>query len=52
MKNFEQISVGEETPQKDEIIALLEQILAEFDSMKLSVPAIKISEAIDCLKQR
>lgn len=51
MKNFEQISAGEKTLQKAEIIALLEQLLTEFDSMKLSVPAIKISEAIDCLKQ-
>ncbi|WP_337658986.1 hypothetical protein [Sphingorhabdus sp. Alg231-15] len=37
--------------QTSEMIALLQQLLAEFDALQLAMPAIKIAEAIDCLEQ-
>lgn len=51
MKNSKQLTATDEPLQTAEIIALLEQLLTEFDALELAVPAIKIAEAIDCLKQ-
>lgn len=51
MKDSEQFAATGNAPQVDEIMASLEQLLTEFDAMELTIPAIKIAEAIDCLKQ-
>ncbi len=51
MSSSEHINFEDGASQTTEIVTLLEQILAEFDAMELTVPAIKIAEAIDCLKQ-
>ena len=47
----EHINFGDGASQTAEIVTLLEQILDEFDAMELTIPAIKIAEAIDSLKQ-
>lgn len=47
----EHIAFNDDTEQTADIITTLQQVLAELDKHDLSVPAIKIAEAIDCLEQ-
>ncbi|MEH6756186.1 MAG: hypothetical protein V7676_01595 [Parasphingorhabdus sp.] len=51
MKNLEQIDQTSSEPQSLEIIAVLRQMLNQLDALELTVPAIKVAEAIDILKQ-
>lgn len=51
MKNPEQMVLTDNALQTAMVISLLQQLLTEFDELGLSVPAIKIAEAIDCLNQ-
>ena len=51
MKNYEQRVEADKSLKTAEIIVSLQQLLTEFDTLELAVPAIKIAEAIDCLKQ-
>ena len=37
--------------ETDEIVTTLQDLLLELDKQDLSVPAIKVAEAIDCLEQ-
>lgn len=51
MDGSEQIAFTNDAQETADIINTLQQLLAELDKQDLSVPAIKIAEAIDCLEQ-
>lgn len=52
MKDDETTAGAANHSQTSEIIALLQQLLIDFDDLGMSLPAIKIAEAIDCLEKR
>ncbi|MEP3227081.1 MAG: hypothetical protein ABJO01_13975 [Parasphingorhabdus sp.] len=50
MKELDQTVSPDSGSQTAEVLAMLEQLLAQLDNLEMAIPAIKVAEAIDCLE--